>query len=85
MLSFRTVLLLFLFALIAFVGFTNGDPRCGSSSSSDELYDQQAERSLDNADKFGRMTLDCKTTTSGGSGAHNGTKTVINLSIGLFF
>ncbi|CAA7026273.1 unnamed protein product [Microthlaspi erraticum] len=83
MFSFRTVLLLFLFALIAIVGSTNGEPGCDSSPSREELYDEQAQRSLDNADKFGRITLDCET-TGGGSGGNSGFATIIDLSVGLF-
>lgn len=115
MFSFRTVLLLFLFALIAFVGSTNGillsleyiykgicmisvnwnefinlrsrigESGCGSSSSWEELHDQETQRSLDNGDKFNRITLDCQTTSGGGSRAHSGSETIIDIFVGLFF
>ncbi|XP_018489961.1 uncharacterized protein LOC108860584 [Raphanus sativus] len=85
MFSFRTVLLLFLFALIAFVGSTNGESGCGSSSSWEELHDQETQRSLDNGDKFNRITLDCQTTSGGGSRAHSGSETIIDICVGLFF
>lgn len=47
------------------------------------MYDEQAQRSLDNADKFGRITLDCET-TGGGSSGNSGFTTIIDLSIGFF-
>lgn len=46
-----------------------GEPGCGSSSSWEELHDQETQRSLDSADKFNRITLDCQTTSGGGSRA----------------
>ncbi|CAN6877496.1 unnamed protein product [Brassica oleracea var. botrytis] len=84
MFSFRTVLLLVLFALIAFVGSTNGEPGCGSSPSREEMYDEQTQRSAESGDMFNRITLDCQT-TGGSSRAHSGSETIIELSIGFFF
>jgi len=49
------------------------------------LYDEQARQNLDNADKFGRITLDCETTGGGSSGGNNGFVTIIDLAVGLFF
>lgn len=62
-----------------------GEPGCGSSSSWEELHDQETQRSLDSADKFNRITLDCQTTSGGGSRAHSGSETIIDLCVGLFF
>ncbi|CAH8251495.1 unnamed protein product [Arabidopsis lyrata] len=86
MFSLRTLLVILLFALIAIVGSINGEPGCGGSSPTwEDLHDEQAQRNLDNADKFGRITLDCETTGGGGNGANNGFVTIIDLSFGLFF
>ncbi|KAF8116249.1 hypothetical protein N665_0020s0101 [Sinapis alba] len=83
--SFRTVSLLFLFALIAFVGSTNGERGCGSSSSREEMYDEQTQRSAESGDMFNRITLDCQTTGGSSRGAHSGSETIIELCVGLFF
>ncbi|KAG7653442.1 hypothetical protein ISN44_As01g007090 [Arabidopsis suecica] len=86
MFSLRTLLVILLFALIAIVGSINGELGCGGSSPTwEDLHDEQARQSLDNADKFGRITLDCETTGGGGSGANNGFVTIVDLSFGLFF
>ncbi|CAE5956816.1 unnamed protein product [Arabidopsis arenosa] len=72
MFSLRTLLVILLFALIAIVGSINGEPGCGGSSPTwEDMHDEQARQSLDNADKFGRITLDCETTGGGGNGANN--------------
>ncbi|XP_010480379.1 PREDICTED: uncharacterized protein LOC104759108 [Camelina sativa] len=129
MFSFRIFLLMFLFALIAIVGWIYqwyilliialkhlqklfalvpyiydtlyvyridmslityslrlGEQGCDSSPtpSREDLYDEQARQSLDNADKFGRITLDCGT-TGGGSGGNSGSAMIIDISVGLFF
>jgi len=64
-----------------------GEPGCDSSSSPtwEDLHDEQARQSLDNADKFGRITLNCETTVGGGNGGNNGFVTIIDLAVGLFF
>ncbi|EOA39400.1 hypothetical protein CARUB_v10012490mg [Capsella rubella] len=84
MVSFRIVLLIFLFALIAIVGSTVGEQGCGSSPSREDLYDEQTRQNLDNGDKFNRITLDCGVTGEGSVGT-NGFATIIDLSVGLFF
>ncbi|XP_010487829.1 PREDICTED: uncharacterized protein LOC104765763 [Camelina sativa] len=85
MFSFRIILLLFLFALIAILGSTSGEQECDDlSAARTEMSDEQTRQSLDNADKFGRITLDCGS-TGGGSGGSNGLSTIIDLSVGLFF
>ncbi|CAH8385133.1 unnamed protein product [Eruca vesicaria subsp. sativa] len=48
------------------------------------MYDRQAERSAESADRMGRIILDCQT-TGGSSRAHSGSETIIELSVGLFF
>ncbi|AAF75087.1 F24B9.23 [Arabidopsis thaliana] len=87
MFSLRTLVVLLLFTLIAIVGSINGEPGCDSSSSPtwEDLHDEQARQSLDNADKFGRITLNCETTVGGGNGGNNGFVTIIDLAVGLFF
>ncbi|KAL9305349.1 hypothetical protein AtEden1_Chr1g0007631 [Arabidopsis thaliana] len=86
MFSLRTLVGLLLFTSIAIVGSINGEPGCGGSSPTwEDLSDEQARQNLDNADKFGRITLDCETTGGGSSGGNNGFVTIIDLAVGLFF